>query len=366
MLHTHAQPAKPSVLRSFTAYNALRATPSRAGAPPASSAKDMKDNAKAEVSKVAGDLAKAVSGGNDPHSNAQVSGGSVSEIENTMTSLGQIAQHVPRTAWLAGAAGFIPYVGTSLSTIYLAREASLIASSKTESNIDLDTALALLHHVEQIQISYGAVILSFLGAIHWGFEFSKYGGTKGPVRYMMGIFPVVAGWPTLLLQPQLALAAQWSIFTAVWYLDSRATRMGWAPNWYSTYRFGLTAVVGSLILLTLGASSYFRVASTDNAARKLSDKRTRLGNAREIPASQTEVTAGPRIEGKVGGDIEAEKGEDAFVKFDNAEKRKEKEEEERKKKEEEEKKAAEEKAKEAKDAAMEKAREARDKAEGRA
>lgn len=50
----------------------------------------------------------------------------------------------------------------------------------------------------------------------------------------MGIFPVVAGWPTLLLQPQIALAAQWSIFTAVWYLDSTATRRGWAPKWYST------------------------------------------------------------------------------------------------------------------------------------
>lgn len=128
----------------------------------------------------------------------------------------------------------------------------------------------------------------------------------------------------------------------------------------------MTAVVGSLILLTLGASSYFRIASTDSAQRKLSDKRSQLSNSRTIPASQTEVTAGPRIEGTVGGDIETERGQDAFVKFDNAEKRREKEEEERKKKEEEEKKEAEEKAKEAKDAAMDKAREARDKAEGRA
>lgn len=84
------------------------------------------------------------------------------------------------------------------------------------------------------QISYGAVILSFLGAIHWGFEFSKFGGEKGPIRYAMGVFPVVAGWPTLLLQPQIALAAQWSIFTAVWYIDSRATARGWTPKWYST------------------------------------------------------------------------------------------------------------------------------------
>lgn len=131
------------------------------------------------------------------------------------------------------------------------------------------------------------------------------------------------------------------------------------------YRFGLTAVVGSLIILTLGASSYFRVASTDSVVRKLGDKKSKLSKSKEIPASETEITAGPRIEGTVGGEIEAERGEDAFVKFDNAEKRREKEEEERKKQEEEAQKEAEEKAKAAKDAAMEKAREARDKAEGR-
>jgi hypothetical protein len=125
-------------------------------------------------------------------------------------------------------------------------------------------------------------------------------------------------------------------------------------------------VVGSLILVTLGASSYFQVAGTQRVERKVSDQSSHLKGAKTIPSSETEVTAGPRIEGQVGGEIEAQSGEDAFVKFDNAEKRREKEEEERKQKEEEEQKEKEEKAKEAKDAAMQKATEARDKAEGRA
>lgn len=133
----------------------------------------------------------------------------------------------------------------------------------------------------------------------------------------------------------------------------------------SQYRFALTAVVGSLILTTLGASSYFRVASTDSVERKLAHKNTQLSNSREIPATETEQTAGPRIEGEVDGEITTQKGSDAFVLWENAEKKREKEEEERKKKEEEEKKKATEKAKEAKDAAMKKAEEARDKAEGR-
>ena len=44
--------------------------------------------------------------------------------------------------------------------------------------MDLDTAQALLLHAQNLQLTYGAVILSFLGALHWGFEFAGYGGHK--------------------------------------------------------------------------------------------------------------------------------------------------------------------------------------------
>lgn len=36
--------------------------------------------------------------------------------------------------------------------------------------LDAETALAMLYYVELLQIQYGAIILSFLGAIHWGLE----------------------------------------------------------------------------------------------------------------------------------------------------------------------------------------------------
>ena len=39
----------------------------------------------------------------------------------------------------------------------------------------------MLDHALHIQMTYGAVMLSFLGALHWGFEFAGYGGTKGYV-----------------------------------------------------------------------------------------------------------------------------------------------------------------------------------------
>lgn len=45
-------------------------------------------------------------------------------------------------------------------------------------NIDPGVAITILDQALQLQVTYGAVMLSFLGALHWGFEFAGYGGQK--------------------------------------------------------------------------------------------------------------------------------------------------------------------------------------------
>jgi len=40
-------------------------------------------------------------------------------------------------------------------------------------------------------------------------------------------------------------------FNFLYYTDSRACRRGWAPPWYSVYRFVLTFIVGSAIVISL-------------------------------------------------------------------------------------------------------------------
>ena len=52
------------------------------------------------------------------------------------------------------------------------------------SNIDPGVAITLLHNALNIQTTYGAVMLSFLGALHWGFEFAGYGGYKSCVSQL--------------------------------------------------------------------------------------------------------------------------------------------------------------------------------------
>lgn len=98
------------------------------------------------------------------------------------------------------------------------------------------------------------MLLSFLGAIHWGFEFSKFGGEIGNRRYVLGLIPIVCAWPTLLLDPQLALVGQFAAYVVAWFIDLRATTAGWAPSWYASYRFGLTTAVGLSIIATLAGT----------------------------------------------------------------------------------------------------------------
>lgn len=58
-------------------------------------------------------------------------------------------------------------------------------------------------------------------------------------------------WPTLLFSAETGLIAQFLVFTFLYYADARASTRGWAPPWYSTYRFVLTFVVGASIVASL-------------------------------------------------------------------------------------------------------------------
>jgi hypothetical protein len=62
--------------------------------------------------------------------------------------------------------------------------------------------------------------------------------------------PAVA-WPTMLMPVEYALITQFAAFTFLYFADARATVRGWAPPWYSTYRFVLTFVVGASIVVSL-------------------------------------------------------------------------------------------------------------------
>lgn len=80
-------------------------------------------------------------------------------------------EDVPKEPLYLGLAGTIPYLFTSLSTVYLSWDLNTTwpSSSAFLNHIYMnhDDAQALLALLEPIQLGYGAVIISFLGAVHW-------------------------------------------------------------------------------------------------------------------------------------------------------------------------------------------------------
>ncbi|KAF2220460.1 hypothetical protein BDZ85DRAFT_183591, partial [Elsinoe ampelina] len=160
-------------------------------------------------------------------------------------------EDVPRQAVYVGLAGTLPYLGTSLATVFCASEINHAAANGTGYLLSGKTAEALLHVIEPLQVGYGAVIISFLGAIHWGLEWAKFGGTQGYSRYAIGVVAPAVAWPTIFFPAETALIAQFLAFNFLYYTDSRATKRGWAPPWYAVYRFVLTFIVGASIVISL-------------------------------------------------------------------------------------------------------------------
>ncbi|KAI0596931.1 hypothetical protein F4775DRAFT_562538 [Biscogniauxia sp. FL1348] len=164
---------------------------------------------------------------------------------------------VPRESYYLGLAGTLPYLATSVSTVYLSWDLNTEwpSTSNFVNHIFMshDTARQLLDTIEPLQLGYGAIIISFLGAIHWGLEYAEKAPSSARTRfrYGMGVLAPVLAWPTLLMPVEFALTSQFAAFVALYFADSRATVRGWTPPWYSTYRFVLTAVVGLAIVISL-------------------------------------------------------------------------------------------------------------------
>ncbi|CAG7563191.1 unnamed protein product [Fusarium equiseti] len=191
---------------------------------------------------------------------------------------------VPRESRILGLAGTLPYLGTSLSTVFLAWDLNKAIPTGNAFYdaimVDHETAKHYLSLLEPLQLGYGAVIISFLGAIHWGLEYAE----KQPLhertrfRYGMGLAASVVAWPTVMLPVEYALTTQFMAFVALYFADSRAATKGWAPRWYGSYRFLLTAMVGLAIFISLIGRAKIKQGDAITA-KGLSDNFARSGIA---------------------------------------------------------------------------------------
>jgi hypothetical protein len=91
-------------------------------------------------------------------------------------------------------------------------------------------------------LTYGAVILSFMGAIHWGLAIRE-GGVSSPLQLGLSVVPPLVGWVALALSPMMSFTVLIVAFAVLYVADARAARLGLAPSWYPRLRLPLTVIV---------------------------------------------------------------------------------------------------------------------------
>lgn len=115
----------------------------------------------------------------------------------------------------------------------------------------------------EMLLAYGAVILSFVGALHWGFAMVHPDTAGRPMTgmYVWSVMPSLLGWAALLVHPEAGATLLIAGFLTQYRQDLRLTRVLTLPAWYLPLRLQLT-VVACLCL----ASVYFLEQALPNAA----------------------------------------------------------------------------------------------------
>lgn len=146
-----------------------------------------------------------------------------------------MTRHLPPIAIVLGLAGLIPFVACSLGAMLLGSDGVRVS------------LLGLL--------AYGAVILAFLGGVHWGFALQGGEAQDERVRqrrFGLGVVPSLVGWAGLLIAfvglPTVGLAVHLAGFIGVVIFEARADRRGLMPPGYMGLRWVLSA--GVILCLT--------------------------------------------------------------------------------------------------------------------
>lgn len=144
-------------------------------------------------------------------------------------------KRLPPLAYLLGAAGLIPFIACAIASVSQGRFQALGM-----------TAL----------LGYGAVILSFLGGVNWGFALAPGEQMLQRSRLALGVVPSLIGWVALLLAAEvsreLGLAALVVGLVATVAIEARWTGQGVVPGGYMTLRWALSVVVLITLVTVLG------------------------------------------------------------------------------------------------------------------
>lgn len=144
---------------------------------------------------------------------------------------------MPRPAFWLGTAGLVPFVVLTSALFALPAH----------------TRPQMLYWLT----AYAAVILSFVGALHWGLAMVHPQMREQDRTLYMGwsVVPALAGWVSLLLPAKTGLLLMAATFAVHYAADRQLAQRFALPAWYLRLRGGLTAVVVLCLLAAIAPSN---------------------------------------------------------------------------------------------------------------
>jgi len=138
----------------------------------------------------------------------------------------------PLAALVPGLLGLLPFWGFALATVV---------------DLGIDPLLALM-----ALIMYGAIILSFVGALWWGMAVHAAPGAPRNTMFVWSVVPALVGWSATLTTPETGLRMLMAGLAFQWLLDSmlRSKMPDLMPGWVFRLRTILTGGAISALAFT--------------------------------------------------------------------------------------------------------------------
>ncbi len=102
----------------------------------------------------------------------------------------------------------------------------------------------------RLLLLYSAVILSFVGAVHWGRALSQRDQSDSALWLPMSlsVVPALVAWGSFVLPPTQTIAVMLAAFIGQYFFDASLVRRDRLPAWYRSLRGGLTIVVSTCLI----------------------------------------------------------------------------------------------------------------------
>ena len=148
----------------------------------------------------------------------------------TRTALPTSSPRIPAVPLVLGGTGLIPFAGLAL----MLATGSLFGFPRSTIHAAL--------------VTYGALIVSFLGGIRWGLALSMRDEAAANREYVLSVVPQLLAWACLALPAEWDLRGLALLVLLLGVADMALVRSGGAPGWFGRLRIGLSAGAGLALL----------------------------------------------------------------------------------------------------------------------